>query len=136
MSFPLDFTIRYKFNARETGITIPATLRLGGQTVVCDAKVDTGAQVCIFQRALGQALNIEIETGDRIVLSSLGGSLIAFGHEVTLHTLGLEFDSLVYFAAQDNLPRNLLGREGWLQKLRLAVIDYDAEIYLASYDAR
>jgi hypothetical protein len=63
-----------------------------------------------------------------------GGSLIAFGHSVTLHTLGLEFDSVVYFAADYGLERNLLGREGWLQKVRLAIIDYDSTIYLSPYN--
>jgi hypothetical protein len=65
----------------------------------------------------------------------LGGAVVAFGHFVSLHTLGLEFDSVVYFAEEYNLPRNLLGRDGWLRKLRLAVVDYDAEIYLGPYDA-
>jgi hypothetical protein len=32
-----------------------------------------------------------------------------------------------------NLPRNLLGRQGWLRNLKLAVIDYDNLLYLSSY---
>lgn len=64
----------------------------------------------------------------------MGGVLLAFGHSVTLSTFDWEFDSLVYFARDYNLPRNLLGREGWLQKVRLAVVDYDAELYLSPYN--
>lgn len=60
--------------------------------------------------------------------------MIAFGHSVTLHTLGLEFDSVVYFAADYGLERNLLGRVGWLQKVRLAIIDYDSTVNLGAYD--
>jgi hypothetical protein len=67
-------------------------------------------------------------------METLAGSLTAYGHSVTLYTLGLEFDSVVYFAAGPGLPRNLLGREGWLQKVRLAVVDYDAALYLSPYD--
>jgi hypothetical protein len=32
-----------------------------------------------------------------------------------------------------NLPRNLLGQQGWLRNLKLAVIDYDNLLYLISY---
>ncbi len=53
---------------------------------------------------------------------------------MTLHTIGADFESIVYFAANPGLPRNLLGREGWLQKVMLAVIDYDAAVYLSHYD--
>ena len=53
---------------------------------------------------------------------------------VTLSTFDLEFDSVVYSAVDYDLPRNLLGREGWLQKICLTVIDYDAEIYLSPYN--
>jgi hypothetical protein len=34
-----------------------------------------------------------------------------------------------------NLRRNLLGRQGWLRKLRIAVIDYDNLLYLSVYDS-
>jgi hypothetical protein len=135
MPFPLDFNIRYEYDSLRSGIFVPVTLRLGETAIPCDAEVDTGSQVCVFQRELGVSLGVDVETGHRIVLSSLGGAVVAFGHFVTLHTLGLEFDSVVYFAEGYNLPRNLLGRDGWLRKLRLAVVDYDAEIYLSLYDA-
>jgi hypothetical protein len=135
MPFPLDFNIRYEYDSVRSGIFVPITLRLGGTAIPCDAGVDTGSQVYVFQRELGVSLGVEVETGHRIVLSSLGGAVVAFGHFVTLHTLGLEFDSVVYFAEDYNLPRNILGRDGWLRKLRLAVVDYDAEIYLSPYNA-
>lgn len=69
------------------------------------------------------------------MLSSLGGPLEAFGHEVTLQTGTLVFHSLVYFAKYPGLPRNILGRQGWLRNLRLAIIDYDNLLYLSAYDA-
>ena len=50
------------------------------------------------------------------------------------HSCGLVFQSLIYFAKYPGLPRNLLGRIGWLRNLRLAVIDYDNMIYLNTYD--
>jgi hypothetical protein len=42
----------------------------------------------------------------------------------------------VYFAKYPGLPRNILGRQGWLHNRRLAVIDYDNLLYLSAYDAQ
>jgi hypothetical protein len=134
MDYSLSFVTRYEYSTLESGINVPVALRLGAETAPCDAKIDTGAQVCLFRRELGELLGIEIESGHRLGLDSLGGSLTAYGHSVTLQVLGVEDDSIVYFAATYDLPRNLLGREGWLQKVRLAVVDYDAALYLSPYD--
>jgi hypothetical protein len=131
MHYQLAFNARSEYSLLETGITIEVNLRLGEETVLTQAKVDTGAQVCLFQREIGERLGLEIESGHFLLLDTLAGSLTAYGHEVKLYTLGLEFDSVIYFTANHGMKRNLLGREGWLQKVRLAVIDYDAVIYLS-----
>jgi hypothetical protein len=136
MTYPLDFQIQHRYRTLESGIEIPAALRSGVRTALCQAKVDTGSALCLFQRELAEMLGLEVESGYRRELSTLtSGGLIAYGHSVTLHTLGVEFESFVYFAADYHLPRNLLGRDGWLQKVRLAVIDYVAELYLSPYAA-
>ncbi len=135
MPFTITFDIRQQYRSLDEGITIETALISGKHVSLFQAKLDPGAQVCLFQREIGEQLEIDIESGHPIRLGSLtGGSLTAFGHSVTLHTLGVEFDSVVYFAADYGLERNLLGREGWLQKVRLAIIDYDSTIYLSSYD--
>lgn len=135
MPFPLTFNLRYEYDSQKDGITIPAILRSNDKTAFCDAKVDPGAQVCVFQREIGEVLGFDVDSGYRIKLNSLGGTLVAFGHSVTLSTFDMEFDSIVYFAKDYNLPRNLLGREGWLRRVRLAVVDYDTELYLNRYDS-
>ncbi|MDX2031199.1 MAG: hypothetical protein SF339_11040 [Blastocatellia bacterium] len=133
MSHQLAFAARESYDTRLEGITIEARLGFGATSIICLAKIDTGGQVCLFMREIAEALGVDIETGHRRIFNTLAGSLTAFGHAVTLTTLGLEFDSVVYFAADYGLPRNLLGREGWLQKVRLAVVDYDAALYLGPY---
>ena len=133
MSHQLTFATRATYDTRLEGITIEACLVLGTQSVTCQVKIDTGGQACLFMHEMAETLGIAIETGHRRVFNTLAGSLPAYGHSVTLCTLGLEFDSLVYFAADYGLPGNLLGREGWLQKVRFAVVDYDAVLYLRSY---
>ena len=133
MSHELTFATLETYDKRLEGITIEASLSLGAQSVICQAKIDTGAQVCLFMREIADVLGLDIKAGHRLALRTLAGSLIAHGHPVTVNTLGLEFDSLIYFPAEYGLPRNLLGREGWLQRVRLAIIDYDSVLYLSSY---
>jgi len=40
-------------------------------------------------------------------------------------------DTIVYFAAEPNFPRNVLGQQGWLDRVRLALNHYDAVLYLS-----
>ena len=58
----------------------------------------------------------------------------ADGHEVELHALGLETNSLVYFFADPVIDKNVLGRTGWLDRVRVSLIHHDSRIYLATYD--
>lgn len=133
MPYQLTFNSRYEYSSFDEGITVEMALGLGEHIAACQAKVDPGAQVCLFQREIGERLGLDIEQGSRKILKTLAGSLIAYGHSVTLYTLGVEFDSVVYFAADSGLSRNLLGREGWLLKVRLALVDYDSTLYLSPY---
>ena len=133
MPHRLTFATLMTYDSRLEGITIEARLVFGTQSVICQAKIDTGGQVCLFMREIAEMLGIAVETGHRYILNTLAGSLIAYGHTVTLHTLRMEVDSLIYFPGDYGLPRNLLGREGWLRKIRLAIVDYDSALYLSPY---
>jgi hypothetical protein len=53
---------------------------------------------------------------------------------VTIEVLGLQVESVVYFFADDQINRNLLGRTGWLDRVRLGLVEYDRQLYLAPYD--
>lgn len=41
---------------------------------------------------------------------------------------------MVYFAAHEGYNRNLLGRHGWLNRVRLGLIDYEGKLYLNHAD--
>ena len=131
MNHQLNFAARHSYNSLEIGITIKTTLHRGDSFAVCDAKVDTGSEFCLFARELGELLDFEIETGYEKRLTTLAGNLMAFGHSVELETLDLKFDSFVYFAADYSLNRNLLGRQGWLQLIKIGLDDYRSEIYIS-----
>lgn len=61
------------------------------------------------------------------------GSFDAYGHMVSLETLGYSFDVTVYFAAHESFTRNVLGRRGWLDQVRLGLVEYESKLYLSRY---
>ena len=79
-------------------------------------------------------LNLEIEAGDAKTFSTATGPVDTFGHMVSLEVLDIEFESMVYFFADQLINKNLLGRGGWLDRVRFGLVDYDREVYLAAYD--
>jgi hypothetical protein len=130
MTTLLPFTVEYQYDDLKDGITIPVTLVRDNQEVAADAKVDPGSAVCLFSREAGLSLKLEIESGLYQSLGSLTGSLDAYGHEVTIATLGISVHCFVYFARYPGLRRNLLGRQGWLRALRMGLVDYENKLYL------
>lgn len=130
MSFSLNFLRKEIYDSLKTGINIEAVLRYGNLQESCFAKIDTGAEVCLFQREIAESLEIDVESGYRERFETLAGGLFAYQHEIELETLGLRFQSTIYFAESYAVRRNLLGRRGWLQPVTLGLNDYDCELYL------
>ena len=131
----LNFAQEYRYKDDDEGIPLRVVLSYGTETIRVTAKVDTGSAVCLFSREDGEDLGIPIELGLPKRLGGLAGTLEAFGHEVTLQTGDITFQSIVYFAKYEGLPRNLLGRQGWLRNFRLGLIDYDNLLYLSEYNS-
>lgn len=135
MATELTFSQEFLYQDDPAGIVLLVLLTYEQQTVEVPAKVDTGAAVCLFSHEIGRKLGIPVEQGIPTVLDTLGGPIAALGREVTIQTGELAFYNLVYFAKYPGLPRNILGRQGWLRNLRLGLIDYDNLLYLNAYDS-
>jgi hypothetical protein len=133
MAFQLSFEAEFYYPDKSEGITIPAILIAGDNLVRTYAKVDPGAEFCVFTHEVGRELGLDIESGIPKRMGSLTGTLDTFGHEVTLQTLEFALQSVVYFVKYPGLERNLLGRTGWLRQLSLAIVDYESKLYLARY---
>ena len=54
---------------------------------------------------------------------------------MTIQTLGIEFSAAVFFAQDSAFNRNFLGRSGWLDRLRIAIIEYDRTLFLSPYQS-
>jgi len=92
-----------------------------------------GRSPCLFGNEIGMDFGIDIESGEfAIFKSGAGGSVPAYGHPVVIEFLGIAFESFVYFTKYQGLPRNLLGRVGFLRKLRFGLIEYDTTALFAA----
>jgi len=130
----LEFSHTYSYRAETEGISLPLVLRSGMRNAFLDAKIDSGASHCLFQRDHGEILGLDIEAGERKYFSTVTGPVETFGHVVQIETLGIAFDSMVYFFANAAINKSVLGRTGWLDRIRFGLVDYDQTLYLAPYD--
>ena len=90
--------------------------------------------MCVFPRRYGEELGFDIESGAYQRIGTVIGGFDAYGHWVRLSVLGSEYETTVYFAKDYNFNRNILGRQGWLDRVRLGLIDYDGKLYLSEYN--
>ena len=109
-------------------------LRNGNSVVSLEAKVDTGATYCVFRRAIGDLLGLDIETGHPQSMNTPTGAFDTYGHEVEMKTLGVEMRAVVYFAADEHFNRDVLGEIGWLDRLRIGIIHHDGLLYLSAHN--
>lgn len=134
MVYQLAFDRFYRDELEREAIFLPVTLHSGEYQTHLEAQIDTGASCCIFGRELGNSLELDIESGFRQEIGTVTGSFAAYGHTVIVSVLGFDFETVVYFAAAEGFTRNVLGRSGWLDRVRLGVIYHDSEVYLSAHD--
>jgi predicted aspartyl protease len=134
VTYTLSFRTKHSYDTTKIGITVPVELAYGTNVVQIDAKLDTGASFCIFERAYGEMLGLDVESGTKTLLSTANSTFEAFGHWLTMTAIGFQFDAMVYFAADENIRRSVLGRRGFIDQLRLCLIEHDGELYTSKFD--
>lgn len=130
----LEFSRRHSYPESSEGISLPIVLKSGAESRDVLAYVDTGASNCLFEREHGELLNLDIEAGQPKTFWTATGRVETFGHMVEIEVPGLNIVSMVYFFADERINKNLLGRTGWLDRLRFGLVDHDLSLYLAPYD--
>lgn len=133
MAEDILYKIAYQYNTLKSGITVPTVLRFNDITADVKAKIDTGSTFCVFERIHGENLGLDIETGIPLRISTATGVFDTFGHTINLSVLTLETESTVYFAAEESFYLNILGRQGWLDRVKLGLIDYEGKLLLSEY---
>ena len=132
----LEFDEVYQYDTLKTGITVVVKIYFGNEVREINAKIDTGAENCIFERKHGERLGIEIESGREQIFSTATANFTAYGHELKLSVLGIETVSTVYFAKEEWFTRNVLGRQGRLDRVKLGLIDYEGKLFLSEYNEK
>lgn len=132
MTHSLSFDVERDYSSAE-GIVVPVTLHHGQDRVSFEADIDTGSTFCIFNRGHGETLGLHVESGDLARFSTVTGSFDAYGHMLKLETFGYSFEVTVYFAAHEDFKRNVLGRRGWLDQVRLGIVEYESKLYFSRY---
>jgi hypothetical protein len=135
VSHQLKYADLITYDTSLSGIELPVILRVGSESTQFQAKLDTGASHCIFERLHGEFLGFDIEAGEPLTIDTVTGSFKAFGHWVTLSVKQFEFDVMVYFAQDYGFRRNVLGRQGFIQLTSLGLVDYDGQLFISHYDA-
>lgn len=133
MTHQLTFEALHDYSSSDA-ILLQVTLSYDGASVEASAFVDTGSTFCVFKRQVAELLGVDVESGAGVSLSAATGTFTAYGHTLTLETLGLSFETTIYFAATEGLPRNVLGRRGWLDQVRVGIIEHDSKLYVSRYD--
>lgn len=87
-----------------------------------------------FRGELAERLGLDLTAGEPKRFRTANSTLETFGHEVEITAMGVTTYSMVYFFADPTVIKNVLGRVGWLDRVRLGLVDHDSKIYLAAYD--
>jgi hypothetical protein len=131
----LEFDHLFRYRQGDDGIVVPVALESGDRRVEFAAKIDTAATYCVFARAHGERPGLDIERGVEQRFGTALGVFTAYGHQVNLESLGFRFESYVFFASDDAMTKNVLGRRGWPDMLKIGIIDYVNELYVSRFDA-
>lgn len=130
----LTFQHVYRYSLETPGIVVPIRLDFAGKFVTFKAKIDTGASYSIFWRGHGEEMGLNIEDGIPDEVSTAMGNFHVYGHQLRLTTVGISLDTTVYFAAHPQFNRNVLGRQGWLDRLKIGLVDYEGKLLVSHYD--
>jgi hypothetical protein len=129
--YTLTFDEKINYPDNEQGINLDVIiLNTTDNPVSATVKLDTGSTFCIFQRRYAELLGIDVERGERETIRTAKGSFTAYGHEIIIRFSELEWEPVVYFAQDESFPVSVLGRNGFLNKINIAIIDYEQLLYL------
>jgi hypothetical protein len=80
VAYTLCFLTTHSYDTAKIGITVPVELAYDTNVVQVDAKLDTGASFCIFERAYAEMLGLDVESGTKMLVSTANSTFECFGH--------------------------------------------------------
>lgn len=134
MAHKIVYQHRFTYDVDNAEIILPVIVDANGHRVSVIAAIDTGSTLCLFQREVAEKLGIRVEDGIKDYVSAMGTIIRVYGHEASLTIGDLAVNLFIYFPEFQQIPRNLLGRQGFLRRLRFGLNDYEGLLYLSHYD--
>jgi hypothetical protein len=116
-------------------ITVPIILTSDLETrVSLRPKLDTASTYCLFEKRYAEWLDLDLTSGALTRIETPTGSFYCYGHELTMSVFDLEWQTVVYFAEHDAFHISVVGRVGFLDRLKVGIVDYDQLLYLGLHD--
>ncbi len=132
--YQLEFLNRFTYPS-SFDITLSIAISANSQDFYeVNAKLDSGSVFCILQRHYAKLLKLDLEAGISQRIRTATGSFLAYGHEIIISIEGIEWQATVLFAADEYFPVNVVGRIGFLDHLRIGLVDYEQTLYFSPYD--
>lgn len=102
-----------KENSSSLGIVYRPIVKVGlrdadGELFELSVLVDSGADISIFSRRIGDIMGIDVEKGEEKIFRGIVGELLAYVHKIPISINDREVETRVAFALSE-VP-NLLGR--------------------------
>ncbi len=112
-----------KENSSSLGIVYRPIVKVGlrdanGELFELSVLVDSGADISIFSRRIGDIMGMNVEHGEEKIFRGIVGELIAYVHKITISINDREVETRVAFALSE-VP-NLLGRLDIFQNFEIS----------------
>lgn len=132
--YRMDFAHQYLYSA-STVISLPITLTAGtGKLVDLTGIVDTASRFCVLRRDYAERLDLDLLSGVRQRILTAAGSFTAYGHELLIQLFDYQWEATVFFHEDEGFSRNILGRTGFLDHLKIGLVDYDQTLFIGLYE--
>jgi hypothetical protein len=130
----VEYKAKHFYQGKDGSVLLPVTLRSADRVVDLVASLDTGASFCLFEGSYAALLGLDLKQGCLTRFRTANSSFEAYGHEVEIEAIGIQTYSMVYFFADESIVKNVLGRSGWLDRVRVGITHHDQLLYLSDHE--
>jgi hypothetical protein len=128
----LDFDVDLEYEETSAGMLVPIRLIHGDRSVELSAWLDTGAADCLFDRFYADILGLA-GSGVERDYRTVTGSFKAFGHEVTIETLGLQWPALGVFLHYGKSRPRICRSPRLAGSSPPCIVHYEQRLFLGQY---
>lgn len=97
--------------------------------------IDSGADFCVFNSEVLEALELELTQGEKIKLEGIkkGSPMVGYFHEVNYKVRKIECKAKFVFAEEFNSDYGLLGRKGFFENFKIEIDERNQKTKLTPY---